>query len=214
MIKGVIFDLDGVIVSTDNYHYLAWKKIADEEGIFFNREINNRLRGVSRMASLNIILERAKKVYSEAEKEALAKKKNELYRASLSSLKPSDILYGVGDLLGFLKNKGIKTAIGSSSKNTKLILSKIGLEDAFDAVADGTMVSHSKPNPEVFLKAAELLSLKPQDCIVVEDAVAGIDAANNGGFISAGVSEAGKYEKADYRLKDISELKTIISKLA
>lgn len=176
MIKAVIFDLDGVIVSTDDCHYRAWKKMADEEGIYFDRKINNRLRGVSRMASLDIVLERADKKYSDEEKAALAERKNNYYRELICELMPNDILPGAADTLLKLKNSGIKIAIGSSSKNTPVILKQIGLDNFFDAVSDGNNITHSKPDPEVFFKAAEMLGISPEDCMIVEDADAGIEA--------------------------------------
>lgn len=195
--KAVIFDLDGVIVSTDGLHYKAWKHMADREGIYFDETINNRLRGVSRMESLEIILERAKKAYTSDEKETLATAKNDIYRESLSELSPGDILPGVSSLLAALREKGIMLAIGSSSRNTPIILKQIGLENYFDAVADGNQISRSKPDPEVFLLAAKLLGLSPADCAVVEDAVAGIDAAKAGGMKAVGVGDASAYQKAD-----------------
>jgi len=197
MKKAVIFDLDGVIVSTDGFHYRAWKAMADNEGIYFDETINNRLRGVSRMESLEIILERATKTYTPEEKEAMATAKNDIYRESLVQLTPEDILPGVMDMLTTLRGMGIKLAIGSSSKNTPVILKQIGLGDYFDAVADGNQIKNSKPDPEVFLLAAKLLGIDPADCVVVEDAYAGIDAAKAGGMKAVGVGDASKYEKAD-----------------
>ncbi|SEO12626.1 beta-phosphoglucomutase [Paenibacillus sp. OV219] len=205
-VQGIIFDLDGVIVSTDHYHYLGWKKIADEEGIAFNETINNRLRGVSRMESLAIILERADKSYSEEEKVALASKKNGYYVEYLSDLNASHILDGVQELLPGLKERNIKIAIGSSSRNAKLILEKIGLLHSFDAIADGSEIKNSKPDPEVFLLAAQKMGLEPAQCAVVEDAISGIDAANAANMISIAVSDAKTYDKAAYRLDGVEEL--------
>ena len=181
-IKAVIFDLDGVIVSTDDYHYRAWKKISDEEGIYFDREINERLRGVSRMESLDIILEKANREYSQEEKNSFAERKNSLYRNLLEELTPSDILPGVMNVLETLKQNNIKVAIGSSSKNTEFILSKIGLHEYFDAISDGTQIKNSKPDPEVFLLAAKKLCIEPKNCLVVEDADAGVEAGLTGGM--------------------------------
>ena len=161
-IFGVIFDLDGVIVSTDNCHYLAWKRMADEEGIYFDRTINERLRGVSRMESLDIILERAQRTYTDDEKQAMATRKNAYYVELIGSLTRADILPGALDTLRYLKGRGVKVAIGSSSKNTPIILRQIGLENAFDAVADGNAITRSKPDPEVFVLAARLLGLSPE----------------------------------------------------
>lgn len=209
--KAVIFDLDGVIVTTDKYHYNAWKKLVDEEGIFFNHEINEGLRGVSRMESLEIILEKSSTIYSEREKADLAERKNDYYRKSLDSLTPDDILPGVLSLLAQLKEKGIKTAIGSSSKNTAFILEKTGLQGQFDAVADGNGIKRSKPDPEVFLLAARLLETSPQDCVVVEDAEAGIEAALAAGMKAVGICAAAESSKAHYTAKDLSSI--IIEKL-
>jgi len=177
MIQAVIFDLDGVIVSTDKYHYRGWKKMADDEGIYFDDVINERLRGVSRMESLEILLEKATKTYSPTEKEMLATRKNKYYRELLNIITDNDILPGVIQLLNELKRKGIKMAIGSSSKNAPFILERIGLSSFFDSVVDGNGIKKSKPHPEVFLLAAKLMNMKPENCLVVEDAEAGVEAA-------------------------------------
>ena len=166
-LKGIIFDLDGVICSTDEYHYLAWKALANRLGIPFDRERNNLLRGVSRMASLEIILEKSDRTFTDAEKAAFAEEKNTLYRELLKSMSPADLSDEVRDTLDKLRARGLKLAIGSSSKNTPFILERIGLSGFFDAVADGNCITHSKPHPEVFLKAAGLLGLAPADCLVV-----------------------------------------------
>ena len=210
MIKGIIFDLDGVLVTTDDLHYLAWKVIADEEGIEFNKEINNRLRGVSRMASLEIILEKAKKSYTKEEKEVLATKKNNLYVSSLSSLSKKDLLPGVESTLKSLKEKGIKLGIGSSSRNTMTILEQLDIKEMFDVIVDGNMISNSKPDPEVFVKGKELLGLNETEVLVVEDAVSGIDAANAGKMRSCGINGADKYEKATYKLNSIKDLLDLV----
>lgn len=204
--KGIIFDLDGVICSTDQYHYQAWKRMADEIGVYFDENINNRLRGVSRMASLDIILERAERRYTVAEKEILAKKKNQLYVELLQQMNTSDLSDEVKETLEKLHLQGHKLAIGSSSKNAKLILGRLGLDSFFDAVSDGTNIIHSKPNPEVFLKATEYLKLVPHDCLVVEDALAGIAAAVSGGFDSAGIGEAATHEKVTYPIQRFQQL--------
>ena len=199
----MIFDLDGVLVSTDDCHYRAWKRMADEEGIYFDRAINQRLRGVSRMESLDIVLKLAKQPYTEEQKEVLAARKNGYYRALLETLSADDILPGTMPLLTVLKERSIRTAIGSSSKNTPLILRKIGLDQSFDAVADGNEITHSKPDPEVFLLAAKKLMVAPQDCVVVEDAEAGIDAAVTAGMKSIGVGFAAGYWKADVHAENL-----------
>jgi len=205
-ILGVVFDLDGVICSTDEYHYEAWKTIADEEGIPFDREINNQLRGISRLDSLNIILRKACRTYSDSEKAALCEKKNELYKSLLSQMSPSSVNPDVIMTLGALKKRGIPTAIGSSSKNTKLILSKIGLLGEFDAIADGTEITHSKPDPEVFLLAAKKIGLDPSKCLVVEDAESGLLAAERGGFFRAGIGPARNSPLAQFSLTKLSDL--------
>lgn len=205
MVQGVIFDLDGVIVSTDDCHYRAWKRMADEEGISFDRGVNERLRGVSRMDSLNILLERAQKTYTPAQKEEMAARKNAYYTALISRLTPADILPGALEAIKALRLKGLKIAIGSSSRNTSLILRQIGLENAFDAVADGTRITRSKPDPEVFLLAAQLLGLPPAACLVVEDADAGVEAALAGGMKALGVGSAAKDPRATYRAATLAD---------
>lgn len=210
MKKGIIFDLDGVLLSTDDMHYEAWKSIADELGIPFDRTVNNQLRGVSRMASLQIILDRGTRTFTQAEKEALARRKNDRYRALLQTLTPEAVTQEVRDTLTELRNRGLKLAIGSSSKNTKTILSRTEMTDCFDAISDGTNITRSKPDPEVFLMAADFLGLSPTDCAVVEDAVAGIDAANAGGFTSIGIADAAKYDKTDIPIRHFAEVLTCI----
>ena len=204
--QGIIFDLDGVICSTDEYHYLAWKALADRLGIPFDRERNNLLRGVSRMASLEIILEKAGRTYTEAEKAAFAEEKNAAYRQLLGRMSPADLSEDVRTTLEALRKTGLKLAIGSSSKNTPFILERIGLEDFFDAVADGNCITHSKPHPEVFLKAAEMIGLPPAACLVVEDAHAGVEAAVAGGFDCAAMGDAREDERARYHLAAFSDL--------
>lgn len=208
--KGIIFDLDGVICHTDQYHYQAWKKLADKWKIPFDEKINDRLRGVSRMESVEIILEKYNGIMTEEQKQEFAEEKNKIYVQKLEKLTPEDVSEDVINTLKKLKELGYKAAIGSSSKNTKFILEKIGLLKAFDAISDGTNISRSKPDPEVFLKASEYLGLSSEECLVVEDAEAGIDAAVNGGFDSAGVGDAAKYNKTTYPLKNFCELLEIV----
>lgn len=210
MIKGIIFDLDGVIVKTDELHYRAWKRLADAEGIFFDREINNHLRGVSRMASLEIILERSPRTYSAEEKNRLASIKNQYYVELLKTLTPDDIMPGVTKTLEELKRRKILTAIGSSSKNARAILEQIKLANVFDAVADGNDIINSKPAPDVFLKAADMLGLRPAECAVVEDAEAGIAAAKSAGMLAIAIFDAKRSRLADHKLEDIGELINII----
>lgn len=197
--KAVIFDLDGVIVCTDECHYKGWKKLADEEGIYFDREINQRLRGVSRMESLEIVLEKANKAYTAEEKAEMAERKNSFYREYIKDLTPADVLPGVMDFCEKLRAQGVKLAIGSSSKNTPAILKGIGLDTYFDAVADGNQITKSKPDPEVFLLAAKLVGINPADCMVVEDAEAGVEAALAGGMDVLGLGKAVENSNATYK---------------
>ncbi len=212
MIKGVIFDLDGVLVFTDSLHYKAWKKMADEEGIYFDETINLRLRGVSRIESLNIILEKATKTYSEEEKLELATRKNRYYVELLSSLSEDDVKAEDLEALKKLKEEGYLLAVGSSSKNTKAIMDRTGLTKYFDQIADGTMISHSKPDPEVFLLAASKLGLEPKDCVVIEDAEAGIEAANEGGFYSIAIGPATQLSIPHAKIKALSDLPELLEK--
>lgn len=210
-LDSVIFDLDGVLVFSDKYHYLAWKKMADELGVYFDEEINNRLRGVSRMASLDIILERYNgSPLSMEQKEELANKKNGYYRELLSNMTPDDVSDNVRYTLQKLRVDGFKIAIGSSSKNTKYILERVALSDAFDAISDGTNISKSKPDPEVFIKAADFIGSDPSSCLVVEDSESGIDAAMSGGMYSAAIGDAVKCGKADYCINRLSDLVGIL----
>ena len=208
--KAVIFDLDGVICSTDEYHYQAWKKMADSMGIYFDRTINNRLRGVSRMESLEIILEQYHgPALSEEKKVELATQKNDFYRESLHQLSPADLSSEVKDTLDALRAEGLKLAIGSSSKNTRFILGQLGLGSYFDVVSDGNNITHSKPDPEVFLKAAEMLGFAPSDCLVVEDAISGAQAGHAGGFEVACVGDASQAGAGDYNMSSFCEIKQI-----
>ena len=209
-IKGFIFDLDGVIVFTDKFHYMAWKKMADDMGIYFDEEINNRLRGVSRMESLEIILENYHgEPLSDEKKVELATKKNDIYRKLLETMTRADVSDEVRNTLDSLHQKGIKVALGSSSKNAKFILEKVELLDAFDAISDGTNITNSKPDPEVFVKAADFIHLKPQECAVVEDAFSGIDAAKSGNMYAVAIGDATNYDKADFKINSFSEILNI-----
>ena len=206
-VKGLIFDLDGVIVFTDQFHYQAWKKMADEMGIYFDEEINNRLRGVSRMESLSIILRKYDgEELSLEEKEKLAEQKNTYYRNLLKTMTPEDVSDEVRETLEELRKRGYKIAIGSSSQNAKMILNQVRLTDAFDEISDGTNIVRSKPDPEVFLKAADFLGLEPEECAVVEDAYAGIDAAKAGKMTAIAIGDATNYNKSDIRLQKFAQL--------
>lgn len=204
--KAVIFDLDGVIVCTDECHYMGWKKLADEEGIYFDRQINVRQRGVSRMESLEVLLEKAEKTYTPEQKLEMAERKNNYYKEFIKDLTPADILPGVLDFCAYIRQQGGKIAIGSSSKNTPAILKGIGLDTYFDAVADGNQITHSKPDPEVFLLAAKLTGTAPADCLVVEDVDAGIEAALAAGMDALGVGAASANAKATYTAEDLSKV--------
>ena len=203
--KAVLFDLDGVIVCTDECHYKGWKKLADEEGIYFDREINRRQRGVSRMESLDILLEKSEKTYTDEQKKEMAERKNNYYREYIKTLTPADILPGVIPFCEKLKADGVKIAIGSSSKNTPAILKGIGLDTYFDAVADGNQITKSKPDPEVFLLAARLVDTDPADCMVVEDAEAGVEAALAGGMDVLGLGDAVANSSATYKAQSLAD---------
>ena len=210
-LEAIIFDLDGVICFTDEYHYLAWKALADSLGAPFDRKENNRLRGVSRMASLEIVLEKyTGPALSDAEKAALAEKKNEMYREYLKQMSPADLSAEVKETLDALRAKGLKLAIGSSSKNTPFILERIGLKGYFDAISDGNNITHSKPDPEVFVKAADMLGIAPERCLVVEDAVSGAEAGHAGGMKVACLGDAAEHGAGDWNLGSFRELLEIV----
>ncbi len=209
-IKGFIFDLDGVIVFTDKLHYQAWKRMADRLGISFDETVNDRLRGVSREESLDIILENYHgPALGAEEKRRLAEEKNSYYRELLEELTPEAVEKNVKDTLVKLRERGFKLAIGSSSKNAGLILERTGIAGLFDAVSDGNNIQRSKPDPEVFLKAAAFLGLEPGDCAVIEDAEAGIRAAKAGGMFAVAVHSAVGCPLADESLKTFEELLNI-----
>lgn len=204
--KAVIFDLDGVLVSTDEQHYQGWKALCDRLSIPFDRETNNRFRGVSRMACVDILEELSGRSFTPEQKLEYATWKNERYLSLLSTLSPESVTAEVGKTLDALRARGLKLAVGSSSKNAKFILERIGLGDYFDAVSDGTNISRSKPDPEVFLKAAEFLSMPAADCLVVEDAVSGVEAAHNAGMAAASVGDAAVHGCGDYVLTSFGGL--------
>lgn len=210
MIKGIIFDLDGVLCSTDIFHYKAWKVIADELNILFNQKINNRLRGVERRASLEIILSYSDKKYSEEKIQYLLEKKNNIYKSYLKTLTPKDISSGTLEILAFLKSKKIKIAVGSASKNAKFIINQLQISNYFDEIIDGYDITLAKPNPEIFLTAANRINEKPEDCLVIEDAQSGIEAANNGGFTSVSIGNAVKKGSADYHINNLTEISELI----
>jgi len=204
--RACIFDLDGVLVDTARFHYLAWKRLADQLGIHFSEEDNERLKGVSRMDSLEIILEIGKLDLSNELKNEYASLKNEWYVNYISRMTPDEILPGSREFLQELRAAGIRTAIGSASRNTPMILERVGILNLFDAVADGNNVRKAKPDPEVFNKAAELLGINPAECIVFEDAIAGIQAALNAGMLCIGVGEATVLREAHFVVKGLNEM--------
>ncbi|PCH73565.1 MAG: beta-phosphoglucomutase [Flavobacteriaceae bacterium] len=185
--KAFIFDLDGVIVDTAKYHFLAWKNLANELGFDFTETQNELLKGVSRVKSLEIILNIGGVTLSEEKTQAFLVKKNTEYLAFINKMTADEILPGVLKVLAFLKNNNIPFALGSASKNARFILEQVGIIDLFDAIVDGNDVSKAKPDPEVFLLGAEKLNVAPANCVVFEDAIAGVEAANNAGMVSIGI---------------------------
>lgn len=205
--KGFIFDLDGIVVDTAKYHYLAWKKLAGELGFLFEYEHNERLKGVSRMQSLEIVLEVGKILgLSQEEKDTLANRKNEYYLEMIQRLDEEEILPGIEEFLEFLKKEGKKVALGSASKSGGMILEKLNLRFYFDAIVDGNLVSKAKPDSEVFVKAAQLLGLCNEECVVIEDSKAGVIAAKSCGMRCIGIGEEGNLEGADLILPNTKEL--------
>lgn len=204
--KGAIFDLDGVIVDTAKYHYLAWKELAERIGFFFSEEHNERLKGVSRMRSLEILLEVGNITASEEEKLQMADEKNKRYVDMLATLDKSELLDGAEEYLKKLKSEGVLISLGSASKNAPIILEKLGIYDLFDAIVDGNNVSKAKPDPEVFLKGAEMLGLDPKDCCVFEDSQAGIEAARAAGCEVIAIDKSHILTDADKYVTCLAEL--------
>ena len=209
-IYAIIFDLDGVICTTDKYHYLAWKASADSLGLPFDEKVNGRLRGVSRMESLEIVLGEHSADYSQEQKTALATRKNEIYKSYLSAMTPGDLSKEVRSTLYTLRQRGYLLAIGSSSKNTRQILRQLGLGEFFDAVADGTMITRSKPDPEVFLLAASMLGVRPENAVVIEDAESGVRAAKAGRFRAIGIRTEGNDPNSDITIRHLKNLTEIL----
>ncbi len=206
--KGFIFDLDGVIVDTAKYHFLAWKKLANSIGIDFTHEQNEQLKGVSRVKSLEKILTWGQKDVSKTEFELLMTKKNDDYLGYIHTMDDSEILAGVTRILNGLLEEKQPIALGSASKNARIILKKVDLYDAFNAIVDGTNVTKAKPDPEVFLKAAKLLEVSPDKCIVFEDSIAGIEAAKNANMIAIGIGQNTVLKQADYVFKSMNDIST------
>ena len=212
--EAVVFDLDGVICHTDHYHYLGWKSVADDLGVPFDETVNNRLRGVSRMESLEIMLEPYQgEPLSQERKLELATIKNDRYRVMLAGMSPADLDPSVRVTLDDLRARGLKLAIGSSSKNATYILERIGLGGYFDAISDGTNISRSKPDPEVFLKAAEFLGIDPGRCVVIEDAVAGIEAGTAAGMYTVSIGDAADQGAGDAQLATFADLAKVMTDL-
>lgn len=205
MIKGCLFDLDGVLVDTAKYHFLAWKRLAEELNITFTHEDNERLKGVSRMRSLDIILEIGQVTLEESQKITLADKKNEWYKEYIMKMDETEILSGVSEFLSHIRAQGMKIALGSASKNSPIILERTGLAKYFDAIVDGNDVKTAKPDPEVFLLGAERLGLKPEECIVFEDAQAGVEAAVAGGMKVVAVGTEALLKGADFYIQDMAK---------
>ncbi len=207
MFKAIIFDLDGVIVDTAKYHFLAWKRLANEIGYELTEADNERLKGVSRIRSLEIILELAGAKKSMEEMEEMAFRKNEWFKDFINDVKPDEIFEGVPELIQQIKSNGKKIALASSSKNAQRVIELLQIADVFDAVVDGNMIEHTKPDPEIFLLAAKKLSLNPADCIVIEDAEAGVEAAIAAGMKCVGVGHPNQLGKANLVIENIKHLK-------
>ncbi len=197
MIQAVIFDLDGVIVDTAHYHFIAWKRLANELGINFTENENEQLKGVSRMRSLDIILELGNLHLSLEERERLATKKNQWFVEYIHAMKPDEIFPGVKELIQNIRSSGIKIALASSSKNADTVLNLLNIKNYFDVIVDGTMITHTKPDPEIFLLAAKRLIISPSHCLVIEDAEAGVEAAIAAGMKCVGVGSPEQLGKAD-----------------
>ena len=205
-IKAIIFDLDGVIVDTAKYHYMAWKNIANELGFDFTLADNEQLKGVSRMQSLEILLSIGGLSLSDKEKEALADRKNEQYKDLISKITPHEILSGAKEFIEQARENGIATALGSASKNAMAILNNLRITHFFDVIIDGNSVEKTKPAPYIFLKAAEALKIPPENCVVFEDAEAGIEAAINAGMRSVGIGSQEILHKANFVIGGLDEI--------
>ena len=205
MVKAIIFDLDGVLVDTAHYHYLAWKRLASELGIDLTIQHNELLKGVSRMRSLEIILDLGGIKLSETEKERIANKKNGWFVEFVKEMKPDEIFPGVKEMLARIRAKGLKVALASSSKNAQNVIQLLHIENDFDVIIDGNMIAHSKPDPEIFLLAAAKLGIDPASCVVFEDAEAGVEAAIAAGMKCIGVGSAEQLRKANYIVRNTAD---------
>ncbi|TYP51319.1 beta-phosphoglucomutase [Thermosediminibacter litoriperuensis] len=208
--KAAVFDLDGVITDTARFHYLAWKKLADELGVYFDENINERLKGVGRMESLEIILEKSPRRFSRDEKEYLAEKKNGYYKNMIEKITQKDLLPGVKELFFALKGRGVKIALASASRNAPTVLKNLGIAELFDYVVDAGRIKRCKPDPEIFLVAAENLGLKPGECVGIEDSAAGIEAIKRAGMFAVGIGDPEILKNADMVLRDLKNLRAIL----
>jgi beta-phosphoglucomutase len=205
-IEGIIFDLDGVLTDTSRFHYIAWKRIADELGIYFDEKINERLKGVDRLTSFEIILERSIRPFTSEEKEKFADQKNNHYLELIKNISPLDLYPGVTELLEQIKAKGIKLALGSASKNALAIIKKLEIEIYFDAVVDANKIIKGKPDPEIFITAADLLGLRSGRCAVLEDSAAGVLAARSAGMLAVGIGDKSILNNADLIYPNIKDV--------
>lgn len=216
MIKGLVLDLDGVITDTAEYHYLAWKSLAEKIGIEIDRKFNEQLKGISRMESLELILKHGEKenTYTEEEKQELATRKNEEYKSSIENITPADLCPGMEQLLLDARKMDIKLSVASASKNAPTILEHLQVKDQFVGIVDPASLKQGKPSPEIFHKGADLLGLTPAECIGIEDAEAGIEAINRAGMFSVGVGSKESMKAADYFVEQTDELdlKTLVEK--
>lgn len=209
--RGIIFDLDGVITDTAKYHYQAWKRLADELGIYFDEKINERLKGIGRLESLEIILERSSRKFTDKEKEYYADVKNQYYTEMIKKITPRDLLPGVSELIHSLKYLNVKTAVASASKNAFTVLKNLGIYDLFDYVVDASKIKRGKPDPEIFLTAAENINVEPKYCVGIEDSAAGIESIKRAGMYAIGVGNPDTLKNADMILQDLKNTRMILS---
>lgn len=205
--QAVIFDLDGVITDTAHYHYLAWTRLAESQGIPFDEAFNEELKGVDRMGSLALILARGSRSYTQEEKLALADAKNRHYQELIATMTPQDLLPGALEALEAVRAAGLKTGLASVSKNAFTVLDRLGIRERFDTVVDAARIANSKPHPEIFLTAAAQLGLAPQDCLGVEDAVAGVASIKDAGMVAVGVGSPEVLRRADYVIPSMREFR-------
>lgn len=205
--KAVVFDLDGVITDTAHYHYLAWKALAESEGVHFDHAFNENLKGVDRMGSLNLILAGSSKTYSMEEKLALADRKNSQYVELIATMSQADLLPGALEALAAVRAAGLRIGLASVSKNAFTVLDRLGIRDRFDYVVDAALIANSKPHPEIFLNAAAALGVAPQDCLGVEDAVAGVASIKSAGMFALGIGDPAVLTQADRVIPSLSEFR-------